>query len=412
MGRLVRIGTVAALVLVLGGPQPAEAAPRPESALPLVTQVDVSESISCARLSNGTARCWGFEEDGSLGNGPAGSVQGHPVTVLSTSGSGPLTGVTQVAVGFRNACAVLTSRQVRCWGDALGLGAGGAATDSDLPVVVRNVADTGPLTGVTQISANQATFCARLASGQARCWGLGPVGDGTLDDGVLPRVVVDAAGPLTGVTQVSAGNGHSCAVLTSRQVRCWGFNDDGQLGDDTFDQRLVATPVKGVDGDGVLSGVTQVDAGEDATCARVTSGRAFCWGANDDGRLGDGTEADSSVPTAVQSPTGDDDLRGVATIGVGANGTCARLAAGQVRCWGHEVLGNGDSSDTPTSLPIVVRNKIDTAPLANVADLAVDQVACAVLVNGQVRCWGNGFTGTLGNGSSSQVFLPVIVLRN
>jgi alpha-tubulin suppressor-like RCC1 family protein len=412
MGRIVRIGAVVALLLVVGGPRAADAAPQPESALPNVTQVDVSDQMACARLSNGTARCWGFEESGSLGNGAAGAVTGHPVTVRSKSGAGPLTGVTQVAVGRNTACALLASRQVRCWGESLSLGAGPLAPDADLPVVVRNAADTGPLTGVTQISATFATFCARLVSGQARCWGLGPVGDGTSDDGIFPRVVQGDAGPLTGVTQVSAGVDHACARLTTGQVRCWGGNADGQLGDDSLDEHLTATPVKGPDGDGLLAGVTQVEAGDHVTCARVTGARAYCWGDNDDGRLGDGTLVDSTVPTAVQDVAGDDDLRGVTSIVPGDQGSCARLGTGQVRCWGSELLGNGDEADTLTTLPVAVRNRIDTAPLANVQSLAVSEAACAVLLNGQLRCWGNGSSGELGNGTTDQVFLPVVVLRN
>ena len=414
MRRLGRSGAVVALLAVVGTARSAEAAPRRESALPNVTQVDVSDQMGCARLSNGTVRCWGFEEDGSLGNGAAGAPTGRPVTVRNESDTGPLTGVTQVAVGRTFACALLATRQMRCWGDnSVGqLGAGVLAPDSNLPVVVRNVADTGPLTGATQISASFATVCARLTSGQARCWGLGPVGDGTSGGSSLPTVVSSGAGPLVGVMQVSAGVGHSCARFTSTQVTCWGFNESGEIGDDTTDDAFNAVPVKGLDGDGVLQGVTEIEAGDDVTCARMGTGRALCWGDNADGQLGDGTLEDSTVPTAVQDVTGDDDLRNVASVAPGDEGACARLASGQVRCWGSEVLGNGDEADTLTTLPVAVRNRIDTAPLANVQSLSVSEVACGVLANGQLRCWGNGALGVLGNGDTDQVFLPVVVLRN
>src|SRR5262245_60825211 len=175
----------------------------------------------------------------------AGCLLALMATPLATGSSIPadaqqeaaLVGVAQIGAGNTFSCALLVNQEVRCWGaDGNGqLGEGDLGGESDLPVVVRNVADTGPLTGVTQLSVGGNHACARLSNGRAVCWGEGSsrqLGNGDATDSDLPVFVRNAADTanLAGVAQVAAGILHSCAVVTGGQARCWGENGTGQIG--------------------------------------------------------------------------------------------------------------------------------------------------------------------------------------
>ncbi len=141
--------------------------------------------------------------------------------------------------------------------------------------------------------------CAVLADTTAWCWGLndeGQIGDGTI--GVNRSTPVQVVG-LVNVVQLAPGSFHSCARLTDGTARCWGKNDHGQIGDGTTTQRLTAVAVVSPDGTGVLSGIVDLHAGYDFSCALLASGDVYCWGWNDLGQLGDGTKLDRNVPTKV-----------------------------------------------------------------------------------------------------------------
>lgn len=414
---LVALAVLAALPLT--GRAEAQPAPPPETA-PLTGVRDVTTGVdhSCALLHSGQVRCWGSSNYGMLGAGDY-DPSPTPRTVVAVTGSGPLTGVTQVAAGRNHTCALLGSGQVRCWGfngDGQ-LGNNGSYDSFNRPQVVLNQAGTAPLTGVTAIDVGGETSCALLASRQVRCWGSnssGQAGSGLATTSVTPRKVVSPAGtgPLTGVTQISVGLFTTCARLNTGQARCWGYNDRGQVGDGTTGpDRRRPRVVRAVSGPGPLTDVAQVSAGASVSCAVLTNGQVRCWGQGDDGGLATGQLTDRNRPVRAKRSPGAA-LTGVRRVEAADSGACALLTNSQVRCWGNGLrgqLGNGDLvEDNP--FPMSVEAPAGTSALTGSTRLAfADAHACVRLANRQVRCWGKGISGQLGDGNSVDSAVVVTV---
>ena len=155
------------------------------------------------------------------------------------------------------------------------------------------------------MSAGGTFTCAVLTDRTARCWGggvYGQLGEGQVDDRYRPVVVrTRAGGPLAGIGTVDAGYGHACARLTNTQVRCWGENEDDQLGNGVHAGPDIGFPtaVRAVSGAGVLTGVAQVQTSNSHTCVRLANSQARCWGYGGDGALGDGGVTNRHRPVAV-----------------------------------------------------------------------------------------------------------------
>jgi alpha-tubulin suppressor-like RCC1 family protein len=397
-----------------------ESAP-PEAALAGVASISAGLTNTCAVLTNRQARCWGYGFYGANGTGTT-SQFNAATTVRNRTDTGPLVNVRQVAVGGAHACALLTNGQVRCWGRGQhGQMGNGTTTETNLlPVVVGNATGSAPLGGVTQISADSDHTCARLQSGQVRCWGGNPdgqLGDGTEDvDRLRPVAVrsVAGAGKLTGITQVDAGEDQTCARTTSGQARCWGLNDIGMLGDGTEDNSLRPVVVRNRTDTRPLTGVQRVTTGGYHSCAVLTNRQARCWGSGTAGELGSGPPgSSSSLPVIVVNPSGSGPLTGVRAVDEGYSHTCALVGAGEARCWGDNFggyLGIGTTGGGRLR-PVRVRNPANTASLTGTAGLTTGTShTCVRLTNGQARCWGEGQFGRLGSGTSDRP-LPTRVDR-
>jgi alpha-tubulin suppressor-like RCC1 family protein len=226
--------------------------------------------------------------------------------------------------------------------------------------------------------------CALMQSGAVRCWG-GNGGDGLL--GVPPAEVVTTTTPvavrnLSGATAVSAGESHTCAVAGGA-VRCWGSDTSGELGKGAVSPGWDPSTVPSV----VAAAVA---AGRSHTCALTTGGGVACWGDNTYKQLGNAgvTGSRSLAPVAAGAFTG------ARAVGAGWYFGCVEGATGGVACWGENPngqLGRGATSITPS---------VDPAPatsLSGVSHLAVGpNHSCAVVTGGAVKCWGYNFYGETG----------------
>jgi alpha-tubulin suppressor-like RCC1 family protein len=338
---------------------------------------------SCVVDAGGALKCWGWNDSGQVGNDSTTDVL-SPVPVV-----GLASGVVQVVAGFRHTCALTSAGAVFCWGanpnGELGSDTGGAP--SLVPIAVPTLAS-----GVAALAAGDFHTCALTSAGAVRCWGLnedGQLGDGTLDSRFLPATV---SGLTTGATAISAGHRHTCAVVGGG-LQCWGLNSAGQLGDGTTDNRSTPTAVSGL-----ASGVKSVAAGISHTCALTTAGAAHCWGVNNAGEIGDGTNDQRLTPTAV-SGLGS----GVVAISAGNSRSCAVTDTGVLYCWGNNNFGAiGDGTDTQRDLPTEVSGLAGLG----MAIATGGTHTCATLTTAGVFCWGSGANGALGNGTTDDQTSP------
>ncbi len=235
------------------------------------------------------------------------------------------------------------------------------------------------LSAQASITAGRNHTCALLATGAVKCWGhnaSGQLGDGTTTDRLTPTA---ATGLASGVTAITTGRNHTCALLATGAVACWGYNPDGRLGDGSTTDRHTPTAVTGLPSD-----VTAITGGTRHTCALLGTGAVACWGDNNVGQLGDGSTTDRHTPTAVTGLPSD-----VTAITAGTEHTCALLGTGAVTCWGNNASGQlGDNTTTDRHTPTAV-----TGLASGVTAISAGHHhTCALLATGALTCWGwNGY---------------------
>ena len=317
-----------------------------------VAQVGVGTFFSCARLGVGEVYCWGADDRAQLGQGGSSST---PRTLarrlLHRDASVAFDDAEDLSVGALHACSALTSGEVVCWGSNDDQQAGGGANPLATPRTVPG------LVGVVEVSAGNESTCALHGTGRVSCWGSndsGQLGRGTTGgDFAVPAEVVApvAPGPLTGITQVAVGDDHACALTSAAEVVCWGANDFGQLGDGSLAAR--SRPVRVLESGAPLGGVEEISVGWSHSCARLSSGEVRCWGRNQIGQLGDGTSTTRSAPVAVRRSGAA--LTGTTSLGAANLHTCA-LRGSEVVCWGLNAtgqLGDGTRSTRLEAVPVL-----------------------------------------------------------
>ena len=350
------------------------------------TQITTGSAHSCALRQTGTITCWGWNEDGQLGDGTT-SDSSVPVEVLN------ITDATQITTGSHHSCALRQTGTITCWGwNEYGQLGDGTYSSSSVPVEVLNITDA------TQITAGGEHSCALRQTGTITCWGYneyGQLGDGTTS--YYSSVPVEVLN-ITDATQITAGRWHSCALRQTGTITCWGYNEYGQLGDGTTSY-YSSVPVEVLN----ITDATQITAGRWHSCALRQTGTITCWGDNEDGQLGDGTTSDSRVPVEVLNITD------ATQITAGHRHSCALRQTGTITCWGNNwdgQLGDGTTSDY-SSVPVEVLNITDATQITT-----GHEHSCALRQTGTITCWGYNGRGRLGDGTTSDYSsVPVEVLN-
>lgn len=421
---------VGAGVGVTHAPAPAAAA---GSATPTVAS---GGSHTCELVPDGTVRCWGRNDKGQLGDGTT-TDRPHRVTVVLEDGA-PLGGVTAISAGNSHACALLGDGTVRCWGEnqrgQLGVSTTATPPTSD-PRPHPQSAITFGGTAATAITAGGDHTCVILNTSPTtvRCWGfndLGQLGNGTTTFGANPTptavFMTDTSGPeLSGVTRIAAGQSHTCALTTDGTTggiaQCWGSNLSGEVGNGSSSANLEnPVLVADVGGSGSLTGITDISAGGQHTCAVTGGGNVRCWGSNSAGQLGNSATPSgvSRTPIAVLvAQTPETELGGVTAIATGSGHTCALTTDGStsgiVQCWGANnvgQLGDGTTVNRSNPTPVFLVGTAG-ATLTDVTSIAPGgQHTCALTSTGAARCWGRSDFGQVGDGTFTTRLNPAAVV--
>lgn len=349
-----------------------------------VTDISAGTAHSCAVLSNGTVRCWGYTNLDLLFlcdvNDPA---EAQSFTPVPTEVPG-LDDAVLIGSGNAHNCVVTTADTLACWGwNGLGRLGTGSVMNEPLPVAVTLPAAVSALTVATLHT------CVALADGSMHCWGLneeGQLGNGEIDDPLFynaPQQVQNLGLP---AVQLDSGNGNTCMRDSGKNAACWGDGSQNQLG---FGQGDSGTPVS-IGGDGV----DEIRVGSRHTCYRE-GGAVTCIGSNNNGQIGNGSI--NPLTAAFQVFSAD-----IARLDLAGNNSCAIDATDRLYCWGRNVegqvgVGSSGSNDYVTTPTII-------GAAGTVKDLALGyQHACALTTDDRVLCWGANNHGQVGIGVESPV---------
>lgn len=300
----------------LGGETSNSTSATPIAVSGLVDAVAVAagDRHTCALREGGHVVCWGERAYGQFG----GAVDGEPSPVpIEVSG---LSDAQAIVAGGSHTCALREGGTVVCWGNGE-LGQLGSEVEDYMSVVPLEV---GGLSGVTSLAAGDSHTCALLEGGAAACWGNNQFSQLGAETTNLTSFTPVTVADLSGALALAAGHGHTCALRADRTVGCWGQNERGQLGGAALgDPSLEPVVVGGI------STATALSSRFWSTCALLEDGSVRCWGNNDNGQLGAMTP--EVAPLMVITVGG---LSDATALAVGENFVCALRAGGDVACWG------------------------------------------------------------------------------
>jgi len=364
------------------------------------TQVSTGAYHTCALKMDGTVWCWGRNNEGELGRGiiqNAGNDFPMQITNLSN--------VVQVAAGGYHTCALLSGGSVQCWGRNTFNQVGEFANSGDPITAPRPIRTQSTLPGLA-IAAGGYHSCELMSDATVMCWGANNAQQIRPGDTAVPYAWATTAAGISSAVAVTAGAYHTCTLVGGGVVDCWGYNNDGETGTSQSVFNTVSiSPARQIDGSmgAGLEGTTAQ--GGYHSCALLTSGTVNCWGYNGHGELGNGT---TSGPQPTGTPVTVTSITSPASwIAAGGYHSCA-IVSGSVMCWGANEsaqLGRGTWGGDILAAGIVS----GTPPPALSVD-AGGYHTCAVFAGtDEVRCWGRNTEGQCGRNSNNGHTDPVTI---
>lgn len=412
--RAVALSTMVALSTVLGWAGLTTLMPVP-SALAVsahATTIASGYSHTCT-IRSGKAYCWGSNANGELGNNTT-SVSPTTTPVAVDTG-GALAGktLTQIVAGQSFTCALDSVGKAYCWGwNPYGQLGDSSFTQRTAPVAVTT---TGALSGktLTQIGAGNSFACALDNAGKAYCWGYngeGELGDNSTTNRNAPVAVI-ANLALNGkiLAQIGTGYEHTCVLDSLGKAYCWGYNSFGQLGNNSTTQSAVPVVVTTIGTPISLKTLTEIRAGNWFTCALDSLGKAYCWGSGANGRLGNNSTAQSMIAVAVTT-TGVLSGKTLTQLTAGGSHACALDSAGLAYCWGFNStgqLGNNSTTQALTAVTVNASGVLSGKTLTQIS--GGNDYTCASDSANTVYCWGANASGQLGDRTTTQRLVAVLV---
>lgn len=358
------------------------------------SKVCVGGSNTCGITTAGILKCWGVNNKGQVGDG-TNDTRYSPVIIDAgvTYKEISISASTQTSSRDSHACGITTAGVLKCWGNNASYRLGdGTTTNKNKPVVIDS--------GVTysKVSVGHASSCAITATGELKCWGLnnsGQLGDGTATTRTLPKVI-DAGTTYSAVATsegYNTGKAHTCGITTAGVLKCWGDNSHGQLGNGSTSNSSVPVVVD--------AGVTYSKISVGAaflwgfTCGITTGGELKCWGGNGHGGLGDGTTVQKNSPVLIDSGTSYLD------ISLKGEQSCAITSANVLKCWGYNFYGQvGDGTTTNRTTPVVIDAATGYTSVSNGHFAWSGSNSCGITTDGLLRCWNKNVSGSMGIPSS------------
>ena len=358
------------------------------------TYSDISAGYhaACAVTTEGTALCWGWNRAGALATENRDEKVLAPSRIVLPGGAR----FASIEAGeYATTCGIDTDGGVWCWGEHH-LGSYFTPTSTypvrvELPAGVR----------ATHLSNGGSIACAVSTRNELWCWGdVLDLGNGSTEATRTPELVPIPDG--SPVADVQVGPASACALTTAGAVWCWGTNDDGEVGIGYRTAKVVLPAKVSLPPGTVASAVT---VGLDRACALSDGGRAWCWGDNYEGALGDGTYTDSPSPVAVVTPSNER----LASIDTAWYHTCAISVSGTTWCWGRGGFGELGSGTTlggrTFRSPIVPAGTVFTTLSAGLA------TTCAIDTAGRVWCWTGSDWGVAGTGDTTKSLFPRLIAQ-
>lgn len=392
-----------------GATDPSDAVGVQQDVLEPAVELVAGDAHVCALSASGTVSCWGRNSDGQLGYGHTEAIGDDEYAgadgVVDVGGT-----VVSLSAGARHTCAIVDDGSVACWGFGgdLALGHGNSHPETIGDDETPSEAGSSIIYGVdafVQLAAGGRHTCVLYQAGLIKCWGTSDVGalgygyNQTSTGGWLGMVPTGDSASV-----VVAGSDHTCAIVGNGAVRCWGKAESiGTGGTENIGDDEFPSGLAPLPIGGVAIGLA---AGAQHTCALGIQGDVRCWGNGSDGRLGYGTTADHFNAMEV----GPIHLGGMAVqIAAGTNHTCALLLEGNVRCWGagsDGALGYGNGRSVGDDEAPAIAGDVELSEPA-VQVVAGDGFTCALLASGAVSCWGRSDDGQLGRAGVRPIGIDV-----
>lgn len=376
-------------------------------------KISAGRDSTCGISMSDTVYCWGLNDQGQLGNN---STTNSPIPVAVDTSGTPMAGkvIQDISLGWNHTCALDTTGLVYCWGNNSNGQLGDYSTSDRLKPVA--VYTSGVLSGKTIQAIAAGTqpvgnghTCALDTDGKVYCWGYnanGQLGNSSTTQRTYP-VAVTTSGVLSGkvIKAISAGDSNSHALSTDGLAYAWGYNVNGELGNNSTTRSLAPVATR------IISSVTAISNTLAHSCALNSSGVVYCWGDNISGKIGDGTTTDRLIPVTVSTAGTPMVGKTIQAISAGGTHSCAVDTAGLVYCWGSNSdegqLGNNSTSRS--LVPVAVDTSGLLVGKAIQAISAGYNHTCAIDTNNSAYCWGNNYIGQIGDNSTTDRLVPVYV---
>ncbi|GEM_PF-7077497 len=356
-------------------------------------QIYFSSGDSTCFVINNTLKCIGQDHSNFFyGDNISGGIKTIPVYISS------ITDVNELVSSVDNTTCYINNGGLKCF-NGYYLGVVPTPSNTLIPVT-----PTGLGSGVSKTSCGESFCCALIDDGTVKCWGSnssGQLGDGTLNTISIPTAVPG----LSNIIDIATGSSHTCVLISDGTVKCFGDNSENQVGIANteyctmYGGYCIKTPTL-VSG---LSGVTQLSLGRYHSCALLNNSTIKCWGNNGSGQLGDGTTTKRISPVLVSG------ISNAIKIKLGYFFSCAILDDNTVKCWGLNSYGQlGDGTTTNRTTPVSVSGLSGVSDLVPVS-ANLDSI-CVIMIDKTMKCWGRNSNGGLGNGTRTNSSLPVNVL--